>query len=123
MNLGKRASKAVAAMRKQFNSEQFGKTTAEITSWLQSPWLQVLAVAVLQRLLPSSTWSELYQSAKCVLVARLLAYSASLPDWAQAMLTQLQQLASTSQICATRLNLIEWRQRLKFASQWHECTV
>ncbi len=33
------------------------------------------------------------------------------------------QTELTSQVCATRANVMEWRSSLKFASEWHQCPL
>jgi hypothetical protein len=39
------------------------------------------------------------------------------------MRQSLAQVATTSQVVATRANAEEWRQCLTFSAQWHQCTV
>jgi hypothetical protein len=44
-------------------------------------------------------------------------------QYLQSIANNMRAVANTSQVCATRANLIEWRNCLAFSAQWHKCSV
>ena len=105
---------------------------------LQSPWVQFGLVAFAQFLcfqFPSvlavkeavvawmPQWLQfesLLYSVGTIQLVQLLLFGT---QWLQSIRRSCYKTSETSQVCATRMNVMEWRSCLQFAAQWHDCSL
>ena len=127
---------ASKSRRRQFRQavKQFWKQSMV----LQSPWLQfglvafaqfccfqfpsVLAVkeAVVAWMPQWLQFEALLHTVGTIQLVQLLLFGT---QWLQSIRRSCYKTSETSQVCATRMNVMEWRSCLQFAAQWHDCSL
>ena len=70
--------------------------------------------------IPGSRFGTVF---KLVVIAQLSRLSYALWEFMQYMKYNMGQCALTSQVCATRATMLEWRSLLHTAAQWHRCSL
>ena len=58
-----------------------------------------------------------------VAVVQLMMWVTNSLQHLESIANNMLAVANTSQVCATRANLIEWRSCLAFSAKWHKCSV
>ena len=118
----------------QFNS-QFVKPVLHVLQFFmagcfKSPVQLFLAVLVsikfpkfLQQLNMEFAGSRFPTVFKLVALAQLARLSCRMWAFMEDIQYNLGQCAITSQVCATRANMQEWRSCLQMAAQWHRCSL
>ena len=105
---------------------------------LQSPWVQFGVVAFAQFLcfhVPAVlavkeavvAWTpqwlqfeSLVYAVGCIQLVQLLLFGS---QWLQSIRRSCFMTSQTSQVCATRMNVMEWRSCLQFAAEWHDVSL
>ena len=131
-----RQYEAKQSRRRQFlqSVKQFWKKSMA----LQSPWVQfglfafaqflcfqfpsVLAVkeAVVAWMPQWLQFESLLYSVGTIQLVQLLLFGT---QWLQSIRRSCFMTSQTSQVCATRLNVMEWRSCLQFAAEWHDVSL
>ena len=75
-------------------------------------------VQIIQSLLP-----QFWFICKAVAVLQFVQFLAYMKQWMARTSSDLEHVATTSQVVATRSNILEWRSCLEFASKWHNCSL
>ncbi len=121
---------------------QFKKRVLAVFQWIRKQWKARLAqfvavwalvvvcskgpvktalVAVQQSV--GEEWAQFVMAVKAVAFLEAVRLGKALVEGARSLQASVSAIETTSQVCATRANMDEWRQCLQFAAQWHKCCL
>ena len=105
---------------------------AIIIQFLQSPVFQFLmAILAISAGKSKEKWADavdqhllhIQWAMAVVAVVQLMMWVTNSLQYLDSIANNMLAVANTSQVCATRANLIEWRSCLAFNAKWHDCSV